>query len=226
MCSYTSRAEARGQHSIHREASNSLLQIENTPPHSVPPLPSPNRRPYSRLALLALFPSLAAVDSVDITSEEKRLSEAMAGGSSGVGIVTAPSNANSNGAWGLAIPGISNGGGGGGSVAGVGGNGSGGGGSGGGVVGGAGGGVPSTIGLSRREYVTVGSVGSITRKSAVATQGGGMGGWAFFVIARNVAILCFVLLGSWDLAVRIVEYHVSPRAPTSARIRTCLRLLM
>lgn len=137
-----------------------------------------NRRPYSRLALLALFPSLAAVDSVDITSEEKRISDAMAGGSSGVGIVTAPSNASSNGAWGLAIPGISGGGGGGGSSsgAGVGGSGGGGGGSGGGVAGGAGGVVPSTIGVNRREYVTVGSVGSITRKSAVATQGGGMGG--------------------------------------------------
>lgn len=98
----------------------------------------------------------------------------MTGGNSGVGIITAPSNANSNGAWGLAIPGIS--GGGGGSSSGVGGSGGGGGGGGGGVVGGAGGAVPSTMGVSRREYVTVGSVGSITRKSAVATQGGGMGG--------------------------------------------------
>lgn len=114
---------------------------------------------------------MAAVDAVDITSEEKRLSEAMAGGNSGVGIITAPSNANSNGAWGLAIPGISGGGGGSGSGAGVGG-----GGNGGGVVGGAGGGAPSTMGVSRREYVTVGSVGSIMRKSSVATQGGGMGG--------------------------------------------------
>lgn len=150
-------------------------QIKQPSALSSLPLPTSNRRPYSRLALLALFPSLAAVDSVDITSEEKRLSEAMVGGSSGVGIVTAPSNANSNGAWGLAIPGISSGGGGGGTGVGVGGNG-GGGSSGGGVVGGAGGGVPSTIGMSRREYVTVGGVGSVTRKSAVATQGGGMGG--------------------------------------------------
>ncbi|CAM9408115.1 unnamed protein product, partial [Laminaria digitata] len=37
------------------------------------------RRPYSRLALLALFPSLAAVDSVDITPEEKRMSKTIAG---------------------------------------------------------------------------------------------------------------------------------------------------
>ncbi|CAM9822517.1 unnamed protein product [Scytosiphon promiscuus] len=113
------------------------------------------RRPYSRLALLSLFPSLAAVDSTDITPEEKRLSEAMAGGSTGVGIVTAPSNANSSGAWGLAIPGISAGG-------------SGGTGNGSGVCG-----AVSSVG----EYVSVGSVGGITRKSMVATQGGGMGGY-------------------------------------------------
>lgn len=122
------------------------------------------------MALLSLFPSLAAVDSIDITLEEKRLSEAMTGGKSGIGIITTPSNANSNGAWGVAIPGIS-GGGGGGIVMGA----NGGGGAGGGGIGAAGGSV-SMMGVCRREYVTVGSVGSITRKPAVASQGGGMGG--------------------------------------------------
>ncbi len=125
------------------------------------------------MALLALFPSLAAVDSIDITVEEKRLSEAMAGGKSGIGIITTPSNANSNGAWGLGIPGISGGGGGSGSGIVIGANG--GGGTGGGGVGPAGGSV-SAMGVCRREYVAVGNVGSITRKPAVASHGSGMGG--------------------------------------------------
>ena len=127
------------------------------------------------MALLALFPSLAAVDSIDVTSEEKRLSEAMSGGKPAIGIITTPSNANSNGAWGLAIPGISSGGGGGSGCSGIviGGSGGGVGGSGGG---GAGGGAVSTMGVCRREYVTVGNVGSITRKPAAASPGSGMGG--------------------------------------------------
>ncbi|CAM9265882.1 unnamed protein product, partial [Hapterophycus canaliculatus] len=138
------------------------------------------RRPYSRLALLSLFPSLAAVDSTDITPEEKRLSEAMAGGSTGVGIINAPSNANSSGAWGLAVPGLSSGSGcGSGNISsGCGGVNSGGGlGGVGGGGGGAGGGAMTAVGCARREYVTVGNVGGITRKSMVATQGGGMGGY-------------------------------------------------
>lgn len=130
-----------------------------SPPPTLPSLPV-IRRPYSRLALLALFPSLAAVDSTDITLEEKRLAEAIAEGNSGTSIATAPTNANSGGAWGLAVPGIvgSGGGGGGGGI----------------VVGGAG--VTPVGGNHRREYFTVGTIGSIVRKSSVATQGGGMGG--------------------------------------------------
>lgn len=46
----------------------------------------------------------------------------------------------------------------------------------GGGTGSPGGAATATIGCARREYVTVGNVGGITRKSMVATQGGGMGG--------------------------------------------------
>ncbi|CAN0113390.1 unnamed protein product [Ectocarpus sp. 6 AP-2014] len=145
------------------------------------------RRPYSRLALLSLFPSLAAVDSADITVEEKRLSEAMAGGSTGVGIITAPSSATSSGMWGLAAPGIGSGGvcGNGVHVGTKGGGGVGGTAGGGGGGAGGGGGTASMAGINRREYVTVGHVGGITRKSTVATQGGGMAGYPTGSIAHS-----------------------------------------
>lgn len=102
----------------------------------------------------------------------------MAGGSTGVGIITAPSSATSSGMWGLAAPGIGSGGvcGNGVHVGTKGGGGVGGtAGGGGGGAGGAGG-AASMAGGNRREYVTVGHVGGITRKSTVATQGGGMAG--------------------------------------------------
>lgn len=156
-----------------------------------PPYLRLTRRPYSRLALLALFPSLAAVDSSDITAEEKRLAESLSGGSSGMSVPIAPYNVVPAETWGLVVPGLGAATGGSGSGSGSCSGNSPGSGNGGenGVVGGAGSvgrgaggtGVVSPVGASsaRREYFTVGSVGGIVCKPQATTvlHQGGSNGW-------------------------------------------------
>ena len=144
-----------------------------------------SRRPYSRLTLLALFPSLAAVDSTDITPEEKRMSKTIASGN--IDTTSANTNhnssASSNGNWGNAAAGVgsgsgggggsgSSGGGGGWSVA-VGGSGI----SGGGSSAARGVGAASTMGGNyRRDHFKAGIIGTVGRKGPGGTTGGGVGG--------------------------------------------------
>lgn len=94
-----------------------------------------------------------------MTPEEKRLAQAMAGGSGNSGL---PTNTNNSGkGWAPTAPGGSSGGVGGASV--------------GAIIGGAGTGTVTGTG-GRRDYFTIGNIGSVLRTSPVATQGGGMGG--------------------------------------------------
>lgn len=138
--------------------------FRNSAPHATSDSRCPHRRPYSRLALLALFPSLVAVDATDITLEEKRLAETMSSGNSSVTVMTNPVASGSSG-WTPSAPGLGTG------QSTLGSSGS-----------GTGPGVaamirgPSTVPGGRRDYFTVGAIGSVVRASSGVPQGNGMNG--------------------------------------------------